>query len=247
MKRSLLIAFCLSIAISSFSQEAEFDDTQLFYRREIVGGLLFHTSGWGLNFRYTKRIDGFRRWIFTADFMTQKHPKEVKIDSPLKSYKSYVLGKINYFDYLHPAIGREKILFKKELKNGVQISRHWVIGPSLGIKKPVYLIVGYPNINDANSREYIEPYDPQKHTQDKIYGRASYLFGLRDITIVLGLHAKFGLTFEYAPLDEMIRSIETGISLDAFPKPVEMMAFTENKQIFLNYYLIFNMGKKYIE
>ena len=42
-----------------------------------------------------------------------------------------------------------------------------------------------------------------------------------------------------------VKALEAGIMIDAYGKKIPIMAFTENKQVFFNFYLTIMLGKKW--
>jgi hypothetical protein len=97
---------------------------------------------------------------------------------------------------------------------------------------------------DGNNQIVTRRYDPEVHTLGTIYGRASFVNGLSEMSIVPGIFAKFGLNFEYSPYDEKLKSIEAGIAFDLFYKEVPLMYNTYNNQYWVTFYLMFEIGKK---
>ena len=63
-----------------------------------------------------------------------------------------------------------------------------------------------------------EKYDPKddNHTPYSIYGRASYFKGFNEMKVQLGAYVKGGFAFEFSKKNEVIKSIEAGVCLDAF-------------------------------
>ncbi|PCJ90020.1 MAG: hypothetical protein COA57_00265 [Flavobacteriales bacterium] len=221
-----------------------YDDTKLLYRSQITGGALVHTQGWGLFLRKTKHLTALKKQIWSAEFAVMKHPKERKsFNIHDDNSKGFIYGKLNALAILRPSFGRQRILFEKEAKSSVQISYLIMGGASLGLVKPVYLLIDYDGTN-SNRTPVTEKYDPEKHTLDKIYGRAPTMKGIEGTVIHPGLHAKFALNFEYSAKDDLVKAIETGITFDAFYKEIPMMAFIDNQQFFFTYYLSFEFGKK---
>jgi hypothetical protein len=111
--------------------------------------------------------------------------------------------------------------------------------------KPVYLLILKPTSDPKVAYVTEEKYDPAKHSISEIYGRASFMKGIGETKLHPGIYGKFGFNFEYGVRDEMTKVIEAGVSVDAYPKPVPMMAFTPDKNIFLSLYLNFQIGKRY--
>ena len=90
-----------------------------------------------------------------------------------------------------------------------------------------------------------EKYNPDEHYIDDIYGRAPYHRGLGQTRIHPGGYAKLALSFEYADYHDDVKSIETGVILDAFPKQIPIMAFNKNQQFFLTFYVSMIYGRKW--
>lgn len=260
---SFILVFLLLLAPGIFSQvpEPESDaggiieetnkrnfgtgDASTIYKNELSGGALLHSFGWGVSFRKGKQITAKWRKIYSIEALGMKHPKEYKSYNPHKdNNKGFVYGKLNTLTIIRPAAGVQKIMFTKEGKKGVQVSYMALGGVSLGLVKPVYLEIAPPPGSPGNTPPQSEKYNPEKHTLDKILGRAEMIKGIDEAKFYPGLHAKFGINFEYAPQEDLIRAIETGISADAFYKPVPMMAFIDNRQVFITYYVSWHFGKK---
>lgn len=220
-------------------------EASTIYKNEIYGGLLVHSFGWGANFRMGKHITAKLRRIYSFEVSGMKHPKEYKSYNPHKdNNKGFVYGKLNTLTIIRPAAGIQRILFSKEGRKGVQVSYFLLGGASFGFVKPIYLEIAPPPNSPANTAPQSERYDPEKHTLDKILGRAETIKGLNEGKFYPGLHTKLGFNFEYAPQEDLIRAIETGISADAFYKSIPMMAFIENRQFYITYYISWHFGKK---
>ena len=132
-------------------------------------------------------------------------------------------------------------------------------GVSLAFLKPVYLEILY--VDDISNEFYVETekYSPTEHTPYNIYGRASYFKGFDEMQMQVGSYLKAGFSFEFSKEDEVIRSIEAGISIDAFKigdnaivgdtfgKELPIMAIAKNKKTFLSFYINMNFffGKKW--
>jgi len=235
------------------AQEEDIDETRLFYRSDVSGGVLIHSNGIGAFYRRSKRITGFKKKFLSFELVNMKHPKEHKSYNPyIENTKGFVYGKLNSLTILRSTAGYQKTVYSKETKRGVDIGFLLTAGPELGFVKPMYLEIAYPNVA---SYIYLstEKYDPERHNQNNIYGRASALKGIEDMSFYPGIQLKFGLNFEYSAQDEGIRAIETGATLDAFYKQVPIMAGfplgdpdsePKNHQVYLTLYLAFQFGKK---
>lgn len=242
---SILIIFVV-IPTIGLAQDNDFGETRLFYRSEIYGGFIQHTNGWGIGISKARRIDGYNKLMFSCDLVSMKHNKEIKqLSSNLSMVQRYTYGKINSFTIIRPSIGKQKIVFTKDVLRGVEISTNWAIGASIGYSKPVYLKIATPDVYSSKQITQ-ERYDPTKHFHNNIAGRGSFLKGLTEGSFYPGIYAKFGVGFEYAANDDKIRYIETGVTFDGHYREVPIMAFADNQQFFVAYYVKYFFGKKNI-
>lgn len=243
----LLLAFSLgSLLVSAQEPKGIFGENSVEFKRQFVGGPILHTHGFGAGIAWGKRIDGFRQRMYQFEIVTLKHEKEYRTFNPYYDQsKGYVFGKLNQVFLLRPTIGIKRQRYDKLRKAGVEVGYAYSIGPSFAILKPVYLEIGYPEFPYAYVTS--ERYNPEIHSIDRIFGRASNLKGIDEIGLIPGLHAKFGVVFEYSSLRDGIKGIELGATLDAFPKKVPIMAFAKNNSLFFNFYIQLLFGKKYIQ
>ncbi|MFH0867252.1 MAG: hypothetical protein V1904_13740, partial [Bacteroidota bacterium] len=141
-------------------------------------------------------------------------------------------------------MGRQKVINSKPYWGGVELRFFYYGGISIGFLKPVYLYILYETDTPYFYTYQIERYDPQKHFGENIFGRASFFQGFGKIKPLPGIYLKTGLNFEYGAYDETIKAIECGITVDAYPKPVPIMAFNTKKNIFLSLYLSIHFGTR---
>ena len=244
MKNIILTSLFCVCACTLLSQVPATGEAKLLYRKEAVGGLIIHTSGWGGHFRYGKQITNLKKLSFGFDLVNLRHPKEKKVFNPgFDDGKGYYYGKINSLIAFRPTIGMRSILFPKMRKQGVEIGYNVGIGPTIGFAKPVYL-----EIVTITSEGFIiseEKFDPARHTVDNIYGRARFSKGINELKIYPGAFAKFGLHFEYSDEEDRIKALEVGAIADYFPKAVPVMAIADNKNLYLNLYIAIIFGRKY--
>jgi len=225
------------------AQETIYDEKVGLYSLERSGGLILHTSGFGANYRHGKYVTGSRIRIYEVQVKNVKHPKEQKVFPLFENSRGFYFGKIRSFYVLQPSIGYKKIIFDKIRAKGVEVRYAWLIGPTLGFTKPIFLEV---RRNEVSTSVIVnEQYDPERHHQTDIYGRSRGLHGFGAIKFHPGLQAKFGLSFEYSGLDDYIRTVEAGVSLDAYTGEIPIMALERNRQFFLSLYVNLLYGKKY--
>jgi hypothetical protein len=222
------------------------EDKPVLMKNEATFGLQIHSSGWGIQFRRSKNLTVSKKRIYEGDYVGMKHPKEIKTVNPyFDQAKSYVYGKENSFTVLRAGTGTQRTLYSKAERNGVEVRLQYSGGLSLGITKPVYLNILKPTGQYGEYDIVVEKYDPTRHYIDNIYGRAPFTQGIGEINFHPGLYGKLGFNFEYAPVFEDVKALEIGAILDVYPTEIPIMAFIDNKQFFLSFYITLMYGRKW--
>lgn len=215
------------------------EEKKIFFRNEHSGGLVLNSNGFALNYRYGKRIDGYRKRLLEADLSLINHPKEKRISNPYRiNSNRFVYGKVNSCLNLGGGIGFQKEVYSKFDKGGIAIRYYYSGGAQVALLKPIYYEIQY----DAYVvRE--EKYDPGVHQLPMIIGTASYFKGISETQFVPGAYAKAGLSFDYSRRDAIVNSIEVGARVDVYLTELEIMSSTDNQQLFLNVFLSYRFGK----
>ena len=218
---------------------------RIFYRNERSIGLMMNSNGFGAGFRYASRVNARNKTIYEAGFASIKHPKEMKI-SNYSAYttRSFVYGKTNSFFNVQTGWGKQREVFRKIDRGGISVRTYFSIGPSLGILKPIYYEVVKGGIGLEKPFLEVEKFSTATHLGN-IYGKASFFRGFNEIKVVPGATGRAGVSFEYSTNDLTIHAIESGLSLDVFPKRIEIMA-TETKKnnfIFVTLFVSYRFGR----
>jgi hypothetical protein len=246
----LLFVLCTNVQ----AQQTIYDETRVLYRKEMLGGIMIHGDGWGLNFFHGKHRTARDRRMLGIEIVSMKHPKEIKSFNPYyEDSRGYFFGKQNSLMIVRPSYGRKHQITDKIRRSGVEVNYVWGIGPSIGLLKPVYLQIGKPDQFPYESIA-IERYDPTAHDVHNIYGRATWFRGLNEMQLHLGAFGRFGFNFEHSGQIAGIKALEVGTTIDAFPTVVPIMAervgnteeVIRNKQFFFGFYLSMQFGKKFI-
>jgi len=223
-----------------------YDDVKLLYRNEATGGLIVNSNGFGLNYRRGWQVTNAKKRVFEIEAVNFRPGKQIKTVNQYYDHpKGYYYGKLNSLLIIRPGFGYQNVIFTKPEHNGIEIRYVAFIGASLGFAKPVYLEILEETVLPGHKAVVTEKYDPAKHFQDNIFGRAPFLSGIGGTKLHPGGYAKFGLNFEYGALDTDIKSIETGIVIDAYPRAIPLMANDHNHQVLISLYLSFNYGGKW--
>ncbi|MBC8265699.1 MAG: hypothetical protein H8E84_01910 [Flavobacteriales bacterium] len=260
MKKISFILFLFPFFV--FSQEPLKRAEKILYKHQRNFGVNVHSLGWGLHGRRVWNDNVRWQHFLEVDIVSLKHPKQIKtINTFFSDAKGYDYGKQNSTFLFRSGFGKERILFDKPDFGGITISVIGAAGVSLAFLNPVYLEILYQD--DITKEFYVETekYDPinPNHTPYNIFGRASYFKGFNEMKLQFGGYFKAGFNFEFSKKDNAIRSIETGVIIDAFKvgenailknaigKELPIMAFTNNKNNFLTFYINMNFffGKKW--
>lgn len=240
----VLSCICLSLlAQEEVSDNISTDETKILFRKEKSGYVMVSSNGFGVGYRSGKHLTGYKKRILEFEISSYKHPKEIKILNPyFENSKGYYYGKLNSMILLHAGYGRQKILNSKPYWGGVELRYFYSGGLSLGLLKPVYLYILHETSNPSLFTIPIERYDPDKHFTENIYGKAPFHYGFSKIKPMPGLYFKAGLNFEYGAYDESIKGIEAGLFVDAYLKPVPIMAYNTNQSFLISMYLAIHIG-----
>lgn len=218
------------------------DDARLIYMYQYSWGIMLHNHGFALNFRRGRSFGDRKKGLFDIELSTMRHPKEYRSqNNSISNSGSYVYGKMNSVMLMRTGYGIKSTLFTKEILPAVEISWFGSLGASTALAKPIYLEV----IKKVNGTREIEKYDPEKHTQDNISGKAPWLMGLSELKVIPGIYGRFGLQFDYSGEDDGIKFIETGVILDFHPSPLPIMAYNSSNPFTTSLYISLNFGKKW--
>ena len=249
----LTLFFFLGASLIAQAQEEEaipFEEidtilNKVILKKEMSGGGIIHSMGWGILFRKGFNVTAFKKNIWEHEFVGIRSPKQVRVNfygAYYSNANSYVYGKLNKVYTLRAGLGQQHMVARKPYWGGVEIRLAYYGGLSLGIGKPVYLYI----INQNNySTLSTERYDPERHFVDNIFGRAPFLEGIQNTQFYPGVYAKAGVCFDFGEYNTSIKSLEAGIIADGFAIPVPIMAFTPEDYYFLSLYINLTFGKRY--
>jgi len=212
------------------------DEAKALIRNEKSFHVALYSNGWGGGFTYGKMVNINRKKLYSVELVTVKDAKELKINNPYQpDLRRFVYGKNHEFYNIRFGFGHLIKLYDKKDKGGIEVRCFYKVGALLGVLKPVYYVTGISPLK-------IERFEPIYHNQT-IYGGASYFKGFEEIGIVPGAFMKIGGSFEYSKKDLLINALEGGISLDVFPKKIDLMANDKNKFWFLSIFIGYRFGR----
>lgn len=259
---TLFLLFSLSIVPAiGFAQETEADtvDMGFILEKERAWNVMLHTLGYGGGFRYGINKTFYLNRMIEIDLLEMKAPNQHRrYNEYLPNPRSYIYSKLNNLYILRGGIGQQHLINRKPYWGGVEVRMFYYGGVSAGIAKPVYLNIAYYRYDAAQDATFytlqLERYDPKKHFPYRgqnpdcdcdIAGRGPIISSFKGLKVYPGLYGKFGFNFEFSEEKDRIKSVETGITIDAFPIGVPVMAYSSPYQFFLTGYLNFHLGKRY--
>lgn len=253
LKISLLF-LSLFFAEFAFSQSADQalamgQDVNVLFRNEATGNISAHSRGFSANYRRLWHVTGIRKRLIEFELLNMHHPKELKKKQP--HGKSYYYGKLNTLTFIRAGYGYQQTLYRRAERKSIEVRMVYSVGPTFAFVKPVFLEIEYPDTLSAsgsstdNMITKIEAYDPAKHNQYNILGRAPLFYGLGQTSIYPGAHAKLGFSFEYGEMRNSIKALETGVVIDYFPKAIQTMAYVQPENFFVTLYVGFTFGKRW--
>jgi hypothetical protein len=242
MRRVIPVIIGLLVSVVSFSQGEIDNQKRILFKNERSYGVFLTSNGFGGDFTYAQRINARNHTLYQVELYTLKHPQEVKMSNSFYSNKSFVFGKINNFYTLKGQWGRSSEIYRKNDAGSISVRYFYSAGPTLGILKPVYYEIYYSTGVPYEYYTKVEKFNTSIHQQN-IFGKASFFEGINEVSVVPGLSAKFGFTFEYSRRDVNINALEFGAGIDLFPKEIPIMANESNSFFFLNLFAGYRFGK----
>ncbi|MFZ4462440.1 MAG: hypothetical protein ACOYN5_01235 [Bacteroidales bacterium] len=255
MKRFLItIVFSISFSVIPLSEliaQIDLNDTvenMIIYNHERFGQAIAHNLGLGFGYRAGKNISAFQTRFFSAEIVTMRSLKQIKIYNPYPNTdaRRYVYGKLNEVINLRSGFGFRKLINGKPYWGGIELRWIYEIGASLAIEKPYYLFV-YKAVPINGGYDYvIETTKFDANTSyDNIYGRAPFTKGLNELSLVPGVYFRSGFSFEFGEVKTSIKALEAGALIEAFPGGLTIMAENTNQPLFVNFYIAFSFGKRF--
>lgn len=241
MKKIFVTCFIFQLFILFAYSQGEIDtQKKVFYRNEKSVGLLLNSNGWGMNYRFGKRINAFKKYLYEVDFVGFKHPKEIKLSNAYNpTGKNYVFGKKNCCLDLRLGYGLQNEIFSKADKGGIAVRYFYTGGLSVAMLKPIYYQVFYANSYSVSD----EKFSSSITSPSDILGRSSFFKGAGETQFIPGIFMKFGFNFEYSQEDRILHALEAGCIAESFVKELPIMATAKNNQFYFMLFVSYRFGK----
>jgi hypothetical protein len=226
----------------------------ILYNHERAGDIQIHTNGFALAYI----VGDIRKYYLTRyryfGLGILKHPREyrqaVNFQSGnliLKSSSAFAYGKQNNFIVARAGIGEKRYFSEKAKRKGVAVGISYEGGFSLGFLKPYYLDLSRLEPSGGSvavTEKYSEENADLFLDVSRIQGAASFFKGIDEISILPGLHGKFGAHFSLGAFERDVRALEVGVMVDAYFKRVPLMIIENNQPLFVNLYATLQFGKR---
>jgi len=240
MRKSILILLLFSFC-SLFAQT---QTEQLV--RGLALGMHIHTYGVGLDAMFIKQKTERRDRVLQFSLESLKNRKEIKIESLYKDQggKAFIFDKINYAYTLSSQWGFQWKIIPFQSFSSLSCKVGLGAGPILAFLKPYYLEIAKP-LNATQATIIVDQYNSEKYAYDDIVGEADYFRGFDHLKIIPGLRLKSSFALDFASSGLFIRAIHSGLTLDIYPKKLQIMDQTPNKQIYFGGFIGFLIGDLY--
>ncbi|MDL5051532.1 hypothetical protein QQ054_36620 [Oscillatoria amoena NRMC-F 0135] len=216
------------------------------YNREFSFGLMAHPRGVGLDLRFGRYISEGRVEYLEAEFLSIRHPKEIRIfNTGITNTSPYTYGKANSAYIGRLGYGNKFMLSEKKLKNTASISFNVAAGPVFAVLKPVYLDLLVTDVNNNNFVVTKKVTAGAEINQNDVIGNSPFSKGFNELSFRVGGFAKAGFNFDWGDFTDEIKAIEVGVYVDAFPQRLPLMLHTENKYFFPSFYICAVFGSKW--
>lgn len=230
--------FLLVVPAADLHAQGEIDqENKILFRNEKTYGLTLNTNGWGGGYRYAKRINARKKWLFEGSVNYIKHPKERKeFNYYSYSLSRFVYGKTNLAVNMRLGAGRQNELFEKFDKNSISVRFVWTAGVSAAFLKPVYYKILEGEYFVVKKYEAGVPFF-------YILERASFFKGMNEIRVIPGGYARVGMSFDFSKDDRKMKVLETGVFAALYADRIKIMANDMNQFFLPGVYLSFRFGK----
>ena len=254
-----MLRFTLSLLLLSVfvfegqAQIAPKETVGFLYNKETTFNLRLATNksfGFGMEWGRLRTYNKTK--TLSLGISEMKHPKEQKQNaapSVRRSSRPFVYGKQNSLFVLRSGWGLKRYYSEKAKQKGVAIGISYSIGPTLGLLKPYYLALNYPETGSYSGRLLLQKYSASNDSvfldNSKILGAAPFTKGLSEISVLPGGTASIAYHMDWGAFDEMVKALEIGLTIDVFAKKAPIFVDNaQNQQVFFNFFLNLQFGKR---
>lgn len=230
----LLMMFCF-VLLSSAQNE---------WVNELSGGFSLYNNGWGGGLERRVSLKN-HSVIAELDFTTYRHGKEVNIvNQNARNPRTYVFGKLNHVGIFRLQSGVEKYLTDFGDREHIHLGVSLLAGAGLAVLKPVYLDVYYPG-SSTDGLVLPERYNPSKHiNQADILGYSARKYGWDELSARPVVQIKGSMNLYWGGVTSTEKIMKAGAAVSWFPAGIPIMAFTQNPEVGIAFFLSFYFSRE---
>ncbi len=222
-------------------------EERLVYSHQNTINVGIHTQGFGVGFKLgrIKSIHTTSNWEF--EVVSLRSLKEIKTMNATEFFtRPFVYGKLNHVYVMRFGYGQSRLIFGKPYWGGVETRWKYEAGASLALQKPYYYYVVTYHPSSGAYQEITEEQTFDHHDQwVEIIGRAAFSKGLKEIKPSPGVHASFGMSFDFGTTRTRAQSLNLDAIVEYFPLGVSIMDSERNKPLFVTLMLSYNWGTRF--
>ena len=229
--------FVILIILPALTSAQLFEGDDFEYTSEWIWGINKNTNGGligGLVLRHSRKKAENLYQTFGLELSNVKHPSEARYIG--LSGAGFIYGKSNYLYAIRTNYGLEKLMYKKDNQQGVQISAAVAGGPTFGLVTPYYVLGADQRYEQFSVVRFGSP--------QTIAGPGKLFQGLGDSDFELGFHAKGSLLFEFGTFKRNVAGIEAGVMAEAFTKEIILVPTQPNKSLFTSVFFTLFWGTR---
>ena len=223
-------------------------EERIIYNHETTINATIHTQGLGVGFKTGRIRSIYQSSYWDFEFSYLRSLKQIPIiNTSYFSMTTFIYGKLNEVFVLRGGYGGERRIYGKPYWGGVELRWLYEGGFSLGLLKPYYYTVSVAQIGLNGEYNLVV----ENHTFDdesewvEVIGKAPFGYGLDEIKLRPGIHAKTGLSFEIGSSKPRAQAIDVGAVAEYFPQGISMMAENPKEYLILTLYLSYRWGSRF--
>lgn len=248
----LSLLACLTVTGWSQGMKPPVTGVGIIYNRETSFNFKLTTNrGFAPGLEFGRLRTYYKTTYYHISLGELKHTKEQRQSadpSVSRSFRPYVFGKQNNLFMLRGGWGVKRYYSEKARQKGVAMGASYAFGPSLGLLKPYYLALRRVGNNPGESRVTHEKYSEENASifldNTRILGASPFTRGFSEISFLPGANASVALHMDWGAFDEFVKALEIGLMVDVFAKKAPILVSEENNQIFFNFFINLQLGKR---
>jgi hypothetical protein len=242
-----------TFALEGRAQIAQKEAVGFLYNKETTFNFRFATNrsfGFGMEWGRLRMYNKTKTLCLgISEIKSAKEQRQSSAPSVRRSSRPFVYGKQNSLFVLRSGWGAKRYYSEKAKQKGVAVGISYSVGPTLGLLKPYYLALNYPEPGSLQSRVLIQKYSSKNDSifldNSRILGAAAFSRGLSEISILPGATASIAYHMDWGAFDEVVKAMEIGLTMDVFAKKAPIFVGAEqNQQVFFNFFVNLQFGNR---